>query len=134
METPLDKALAAGLRDENARGDYYTRLLNTQLFLATWDTPEEPEIITSSGSEEITPVIIDNEEGRFVMLFDTEERLSDWAQREVGYVKMQGYDVLRTLGTDLSWALNIGTEHIKILTPDELQWLQENVRAEQPSQ
>lgn len=128
METDLDKALAEGMRNEDARIDYYTLLLNSKLYLATWDTPDEPEIITSSGSEEISPVIIDNEEGRFVMLFDTEKRLADWAQREAGYVVMQGYDVLRTIGTQLSWALNIGTDHIKIFTPDELQWLQENVR------
>jgi SseB protein C-terminal domain/SseB protein N-terminal domain len=77
--------------------------------------------------ETIRPIIIESEGKKYVMLFDTKERLSSWAKREVGIVGIRGHVVVEIMSADIQWALNVGTDHVKIFVPDEIKWLKENV-------
>jgi hypothetical protein len=61
------------------------------------------------------------------MLFDTEERLTMWANREIGFVRMPGHAIVEMMDSSTHWALNVGTEYFKEFTPDEIKWLKSSL-------
>jgi SseB protein C-terminal domain/SseB protein N-terminal domain len=61
------------------------------------------------------------------MLFDTKERLSKWAKREIGFVRMPGNAIVEMMDSSTHWALNVGTEYYKEFTPDEIKWLKSSL-------
>jgi hypothetical protein len=65
------------------------------------------------------------------MLFDSKERLSAWAKREIGFVRVPGHAVVEMASSDLRWALNVGTNYVKIFLPDEIRWLKQSLSQSQ---
>ena len=129
MMTPLDHALDAVQEGRSPEGDYYNLFLNSDIYIPTWDMPEQPGVWTVAGKNEtVRPVIIEKEEGNYIMMFDTPERLGNWAQREIGYIGMSGIEALRTFGSRNHWCLNVGTDFVKVFVPSELDWLLSNAQ------
>ena len=82
--TPLDQAHAAmeaAPEDDAARLRFFERLADSELFILL---DKEPE------GDRISPEIFDTGEGRFVLVFDREERLAQFANRIVPYAALSG--------------------------------------------
>jgi len=54
------------------------------------------------------------------MLFDSWERLSAWAEREIACVRLAGHVIVQTFGSGPYFMLNCGTQYEKEFTPEEI--------------
>jgi SseB protein N-terminal domain/SseB protein C-terminal domain len=126
MMTPLDSAFEAAKAHENMRDNFYSLLLNTTLYIPTHDIPAEHEHARADDNTTFNPIIFEHDGHPFLMLFDTIEKLNNWAQRPVGYVGLPGYVIVDISQSYLYWALNAGTNYTKIFVPDEVRWMKAN--------
>lgn len=139
-ESLLDKALIAVGEAEDATEEvrhqaedlYYELFLNTVLYIPTWDIPTEAKTEVLEEDVAIQPVIIEDESGEenktFIMLFDSEERLNQWADgQKVGVAGLAGYDIINILGSSNHMLLNPSSECCKEFCPDEIEWLKASV-------
>ncbi len=129
--TPLDQAYVAAMQDETKQLEYYNLLLNTELFMPIYDIPENGEEQQITENDTISPLILVFEDEKYLVLFDTQEKLTNWVEGgidfEIGVVGLPGHAVIEMMSTDINWALNVGTEHTKTFVPDELELLKELV-------
>jgi len=131
--TPLDKSLETLRQDmENPQylSQYYDLFLNSPLFVPVHDQQSAPE-----GTEEAiaeghqVPLVMEADGNDYLMLFDTEERLTEWAGGEtVPFVQVPGFVVAEMSEPPLHWALNVGTDFSKQFVPDEIAWLKDVVK------
>lgn len=124
--TPLDQAFEAAKANESARNDFYSLLLNSTLYIPTHDIPAEHDRARAGENTSFSPIIVEAEGAAYLMLFDTIEKLTNWAQRPVGYVGLSGHIIANISESHLHWALNAGTNYIKIFMPDEVRWMKTN--------
>ncbi len=125
--TELDKALQAlnaNPDDPTAQSAFYGLLLNSIFFV-----PIGTETVTTddeSGKKEVElPLIIENEGTDFLVFFDQQQRLYDWAEKDVPCVQMPGHVLAEITSPDLCWAMNVGTDHGKQFAPEEIAWLKD---------
>ncbi|MDD2582525.1 MAG: SseB family protein [Desulfuromonadaceae bacterium] len=127
--TKLDQALKTlrlDMDDAKHQSKYYDIFLNTTFYVPTIDQQE-------SGGEspleegQVLPLVIESEGNDYLMIFDTEERLKNWAANDVKWVEVPGYILAATTMPQLHWALNAGTDYSKQFLPDEINWLKEVV-------
>lgn len=116
--SPLDAALAAMNADpENAspRLAFMARLAEAELYLLLEAEPED---------EKIKPTIFDTDDGRFILMFDTEARLANFAG-EAPYAALSGRAMASMIdGQGIGIALNLDTPDTAFLLPaDGVQWL-----------
>ena len=119
MQTDLDKAHAAmeaAPEDDVARLRFYEGLADAELFLMLGAEPVGGNIL---------PALFDLEEGRFVLAFDREERLSAFAEGPAPYAALPGRVIAATLaGQGVGLGLNLGVAPSAFLVPAEaLAWL-----------
>ena len=117
--TPLDdahEAMMAAPENEARRLAFYDRLADTELFLL---------LETEPAGDEIAPRIFELEEGRFALIFDSEERLADFAEVPVPYAALPGRVIARELsGEGVGLGLNLGVAPSAFLMPPgALEWL-----------
>lgn len=117
--TQLDTAYTAAKNNDEQKPAFYNQFLNTDLYVATH--PEAGE------SESIAPLVVEYSGVQFLMLFDTQQRLTDWAKKEITYAVMPGHTLVQRMSTDYHWALNVGTDFTKTFVPKEIAWLKEIV-------
>ena len=125
----LDQALhdmRQNMSDPKAQSKFYDIFLNTTFCVPTFE-PKELEDESESAEGEVLPLIIEAEGNDYLMLFDTEERLKNWAGENVKWVGVPGHVLAATTMPPLHMAMNVGTEHSKQLLPDEIAWLREAV-------
>lgn len=127
--TELDKALDE-LREKpkspKAQSGFYDLFLNSLFFVPTVNE----KISTEEGkeAEEMeVPMIIESEGTDYLVFFDDQKRLNDWAQEEAPCVQLPGHLLAEMTTEDLYWAMNIGTEYAKQFAPDEIDWLKDVV-------
>lgn len=126
--TALDLALQAlreDMTDTKRQSKYYDLFLNTTFCVPALDPQELAG--TAAPEEEALPLIIEADGNDYLMIFDSEERLKNWAEAEVKWVPVPGYILAATTMPPLHWALNVGTEHSKQFHPEEIAWLREAV-------
>jgi hypothetical protein len=123
--TPLDRALVAATKDPQERPNYWNTFLQTDIYVPTRNVPAKEEEKRTAIGDSIQPIVIESEGERYVMLFDTKERLSAWAKREIGFVRLPGHAVVEMARLDARWALNVGTDYMKIFVPEEITWLKQ---------
>ncbi len=119
-ETRLDAAHAAmqaDLEDDAARLAFYGALADAELFVLLSDEP--------AGPGAISPEILDLEGERFALVFDREERLSDFAKAPVPYAALPGRAIAGMLAEQkIGLGLNLGVAPSSILIPAEaMGWL-----------
>jgi SseB protein N-terminal domain len=114
--TPLDQALEAAKTSQCKRNAFYGLLVNTTLYIPTHE---------SSSEDSFNPVLAEVDGVTYLMVFDSEEKLSAWAQKPMTYTTLAGHIVAEITQGNIHWALNMGSEHFKILVPDEVQWLKD---------
>ena len=131
--TPLDKAYEVATKQPEKQSDYYSLFLNSEIFIPTHDVPVQEGHKRAGKNETIRPVIIESGGNQHLMLFDTKERLSAWAKREIGFAAVRGHVVVEMMGSDIRWVLNAGTSHEKVFVPDEIKWLKTSIRSREAS-
>ncbi len=128
--TELDAALEILRQDMNSaksQSAYYDLFLNASFFVPSLDARNVEGAAELMEEGDVLPMVIENEGNDYLMLFDTRERLYDWAETEVSYVEIPGYLLASTTMDPLHWALNVGTDFSKQFLPDEIAWLREVV-------
>ena len=131
--TPLDQALKQ-LRDdpENLENlhHFYSLFLQTSFFVPTYDN-ETGEIIRGTGAPEnpdkTLPLVMEAEGNNFMMLFDQQERVQAWAKEEVKCITIPGFVAVAMATEGLYLAMNVGSEHSKQFSPEEIAWLKQVV-------
>ncbi|MFW8635265.1 SseB family protein [Cribrihabitans pelagius] len=117
-ETPLDQAHAAmeTAGSDAARLRFYEQLGDSELFLL---------LAAEAGSETISPELFETPEGRFVLVFDREERLAQFAGRAVPYAGLTGRMAAQMLaGQGIGLGLNLEVAPSSLLLPAEaVDWL-----------
>lgn len=117
-ETPLDRAhaaMAAAPDDSALRLRFHERLADAELFLL---------LAAEATGDAIDPRIFDTEDGRFLVAFDREERLADFAGGLAPYAALPGRTLAQMLaGQDLGLAVNPGAASETLVAPEALAWL-----------
>ncbi|BCS55410.1 SseB family protein [Geobacter sp. SVR] len=125
----LDQALVALREDMNnatRQSKFYDIFLNTPFCVPTLD-PRELDNRPELAEGEILPLIVENEGNDYLMIFDSEERLKNWAGEDAQWVPVPGHVLAATTMPPLHLAMNVGTEYSKQFLPDEIAWLREVV-------
>ena len=117
--TDLDNAHAAmqaAPDDDAGRLRFYERLADTELFMLLDGEPD---------GDQITPALFEVEDQRFALVFDREERLSQFVGRVAPYAGLPGRDLVRMLtGQGIGLALNLEVAPSAMLIPAEaVDWL-----------
>jgi hypothetical protein len=120
--TELDQALEKLMQDEQQQAQYYDLVLNTDFYIPISEADTDDSI---EDKEAVTPLIFESEGKSYLMLFDREERLTDWAKQPVPFVVVAGFQIAKLSTPDLHWAVNIGGQFAKEFVPDEINWLKE---------
>ncbi|WP_108484250.1 SseB family protein [Oceaniglobus ichthyenteri] len=126
-QTPLDHAHAAmEAGGDSERLAFYERLADGELFMMLDAEPE---------GDQIAPAIFDTGEGRFVLVFDREARLAQFAGQITPYAALSGRVIAAMLaGQGLGLALNPDVAPSSFLVPaDGIAWLAETL-AETPNE
>ncbi len=111
--TDLDQAHAAmeaAPEDDAARLRFYERLADTELFMLLGAEAE---------NDQITPELFEIEDQRFTLVFDREERLSQFVGRVAPYAGLPGRAVAQMLqGQGIGLALNLEVAPSAMLIPE----------------
>ncbi len=123
--TPLDDAhaaMSAAPDDDGARLRFFERLADAELFLLLEDDPK---------GEAITPKLFDTSDGRFILAFDLETRLTDFAEGPAPYAALSGRVIVDMLhGHDTGVGLNLGVATSSFLVPaGAIEWLHDTLGA-----
>jgi hypothetical protein len=123
--TALDKAHAAmeaAPEDDTERLRYYERLADAELFLLL---NEEP------AGNQLSPAIFDTSDGRFVLAFDLEDRLTTFTEGSAPYAAMSGRTIAGMLaGQDIGLGVNLGVAPSSFLVPaGALAWLSDTLQS-----
>lgn len=127
--TELDKALEAlkeNPDDRKAQSGFYDLFLNSGFFVPIINETIKNEDGTTEENAEV-PLILENDGTDFLVFFDEQQRLNDWAEEEAPCVKLPGHVITEMSTPELHWALNVGTDHFKTFVPDEIDWLKDVV-------
>ncbi len=117
IETLLDTAHAAMDESEGARLRFFERLAEAELFVLLEREPE---------GDRVDPELFEVEGGRFILVFDREERLTEFVGRPAPYAALSGRTLAGMLaGQGIGLGLNLDVAPSSILIPAEaVDWLQ----------
>jgi hypothetical protein len=122
MMSALDEALKKFIEDpDKGQEPYYEELLNTEFYIPLAEAPEGEQ------PESVVPMVLESEEKKYMMLFDSVERLNDWAEQDAAHAVYAGYQLAELNPESLHWAINVGTDLAKELVPEEIAWLKQAV-------
>lgn len=124
-ETIIDKAHAemdASPDDAQARLRFYERLADAELFLLLAKEPQ-------AGTDDVEPEIFEVEQAAFVLVFDREERLAQFAGKVAPYVALSGRALVSMIaGQGIGIGLNLDVAPSQTLLPAEaIDWLQDTL-------
>ena len=128
--TELDQALEA-LRanpdDHKAQSGFYDLFLNSIFFVPTIEEMVSTDGKSTKEKTEV-PLIIVADGIDYLIFFDEQQRLNDWAEEEVPSQRLPGHVLAEMTTAELHWAMNIGTDYNKQFAPDEIAWLKDVVK------
>lgn len=127
--TEIDQALArlrANPNDRKAQSGFYDLFLNMSFYVPTINQAVDRDE-DDSGEEIEVPLIIEADGIDYLVFFDQQERLNDWAEDDVPCQQLPGHVLVEMTPDKLYWAMNIGTEYNKQFAPDEIAWLKDVV-------
>ncbi len=118
-DTPIDTAHAAmdaAPDDGGARLHFFERIAESELFLLLKSDPI---------GDQIEPEIFDTDDGRFALVFDREERLTDFTGTAAPYAALSGRAIATMLaGQSIGLGLNLGVAPSSyLLQAEALNWL-----------
>ena len=116
--TDLDDAyaaMAARPDDDAARLRYYARLADGEMVMLLQREAEGADLV---------PRVFDLEDGAFVLVFDSEEKLGAFAVGSVPYAALPGRVIAQQLaGQGIGLAVNLGAVSVMLFPPDAVDWL-----------
>ncbi|NOX74594.1 MAG: SseB family protein [Alphaproteobacteria bacterium] len=120
--TPLDQAhdeMAQDTDNDSARLRFYQRLVEVELFVLLESEPEGPTI---------NPQVFPVEDSAYMLVFDSEARLAEFAQGTAPFAAMSGRKIVEMLGADgpaqLGLGVNLTVAPSSILIPaNGVDWL-----------
>ncbi len=115
-ETPLDRAHAAMQSGgEAARLHFFDRLAEAELYLLLHSEPQ---------GARIDPELFDTADGRYVLAFDTEDRLTAFTGAAAPYAALSGRALAAMLaGQGAGLGLNLGAPSQELLAASAVDWL-----------
>ena len=72
-------------------------------------------------------MFIESDGVNYLVLFDSKQRLTNWAKTEVDYVALPGHAIVERMSGEFHWVLNPNTKHVKTFNPEEIKWLKQAV-------
>lgn len=127
--TDLDQALEA-LRanpdDHKSQSGFYDLFLNSIFFVPTFEETIDTDDKSAKEKVEV-PLIIEADGIDYLVFFDQEQRLNEWAEKEAPSLQLPGHVLAEMTTVELHWAMNIGTDYNKQFAPDEIAWLKDVV-------
>ena len=120
--TELDDAIKLGFEDPKKQHLFYDLFLNSIFYIPIVEDDEE-----TKNEEGALPLLVEANDNTYLMLFDTKQKLTDWANKEAKYLPVQGHAIAELSSSNIYWALNYGTELQKFFAPDEIKWLKDIV-------
>jgi hypothetical protein len=112
--TPLDRAHAEmqmEQADDAARLGFYERLADAELFLLLQADPVP-------GEDNVTPELFELEDGRYVLVFDREDRLAQFVGKPTPYLRVSGRVIAQMLaGQGIGLGVNLDVAPSSILLP-----------------
>lgn len=122
--TDLDTAHAAmdaAPEDDAARLRFYERLADSELFMLLAAEPD---------GDQIEPSLFDIQDQKFALVFDREERLSDFVGRPAPYAGLPGRALVQMLaGQGIGLAFNLEVAPSAMLIPGEaVDWLAQTLQ------
>ncbi len=122
--TPLDKthaSLQITEDDEQSYLTFYSCLVETELFVLLDHAPD---------GDAITPSVIEIDRIKYVLGFDTLDRLTDFSTKTSAYAAFYGRDLIPLLASEaLGLALNPEVaQSAELLSPETLIWLADFIR------
>jgi len=127
--TELDQALEtlrANPDDHKAQSGFYDLFLNSIFFVPTLDEMIDTDDKSAKEKVEV-PLIIEADGIDYLVFFDQEQRLNEWAEKEAPSLQLPGHVLAEMTTVELHWAMNIGTDYNKQFAPDEIAWLKDVV-------
>ncbi|PRY25592.1 type III secretion system (T3SS) SseB-like protein [Aliiruegeria haliotis] len=123
QHTVLDEAgLAMAATPDNAaaRLRFYERLADTEMFLL---------LERESDGDSVEPLMLPQDDGPVVLVFDREARLADFVGKPSAYAAMSGRLVVQMLrGQGVGLGVNLGTPASEVLLPaTAVDWLAETL-------
>jgi len=122
--TELDVLLDRCIKEEAEQSTYYDLVLNSNFYIPILEEDSE----AGADDDNVTPVILEADGKPYMMLFDTEARLLNWANQEIRHIVVSGHSLVEISTAELYWALNIGTDFQKEFVPEEIGWLKDVVK------
>lgn len=122
----LDQALEAYLKDETQQNAYYEMILDTDFYVPVQTDENETSV---QQQESVKPLILESENKYYMMLFDSEERLKEWAKEPVRFAIITGQLAAEISSSTLHWAMNVGSTLAKEFVPDEIAYLKTFISA-----
>lgn len=112
-------AMSAAPDDDVLRLRFYARIAESELFV----------MIESDEGETVAPRVFELEEGRFILAFDREDRLADFAGAPSPYAALPGRVLVGKLAEEgLGLALNLGVAVSDFMMPaPAVRWLAEHL-------
>ncbi|WP_018631334.1 SseB family protein [Neomegalonema perideroedes] len=118
----LDAAFLEAQRNPEASPRFFDELMATTLFMPIHDEPEE----TLTGGQSISPIVFEVEDEETILVFDSEERLAEWATEPVNYVGLPGAAIFEMFDGREQVGLNLGVAPSSlIITRENVEWLHE---------
>ena len=122
--TELDILLDRCIKEEEEQSTYYDLVLNSNFYIPIL----EEDSSADADNDNVTPVVLEADDKPYMMLFDTEERLRNWANQDIKHIVLPGHALVELSTAELYWALNIGTDYQKEFVPEEIGWLKNVVK------
>jgi len=119
VTTTLDLAMVKKQSGDEANLGFYARLLESEMFMIL-----EDEV----GEDAARPLVLDTSDCAVALIFDTEERLAEFAGEPVPYLALSGRKMVAMLAEkDIGIGVNLGSVSETVLPPDIINWLAKNL-------
>lgn len=131
----LDELLDLARKEPEKGHVYYDAFLNADLFFPVKRADGQSASWKALGRhEKFFPLFLPAESQKVVPAFDSLERLQSWAgEGALDYVTIRGHQLARLVAADVAIALNLGTPHAYLFTPELLARLRDAMRPIRPS-
>ncbi|MCF6305505.1 MAG: enhanced serine sensitivity protein SseB C-terminal domain-containing protein [Rhodobacteraceae bacterium] len=117
--TTLDLAVAKMQSDADARFGFYERVLESEMFMIL-----EDEVVKDVAR----PLVLDTSDCAVALIFDTEERLAEFAGEPVPYLALSGRKIVAMLAQNgIGLGVNLGCVSETVLPVEIVNWLAENL-------
>jgi len=116
----LDEALKAYVDGGAGQDAYYQLLLDSDFYIPLQEDESDTPL---DQRQSVQPLVIESEGKYYMLLFDSEERLTAWAKKPMPFVQLAGHRAALVTTPKLHWAVNLGTGFAKELLPEEIDYL-----------